>query len=69
VCGSTASGHFEVEVGDCPEAGQDSVAGLFEPTLFIDVLVDKLLLNGSTMLKHVRPDSMLEFGVGGAVRV
>ena len=69
MCGSTASGHFEVEVGDCPEAGQDSVAGLFEPTLFVDVLVDKLLLNGSTMLEHVRSDSRLGFGVSGAVRV
>jgi hypothetical protein len=64
-----ASGLFEVPVGDFPKACQDSVAGLFEPELSVDVLADKLLLDGSVMLLHVGADARFGLCVGSGVRV
>jgi hypothetical protein len=46
-----------------PEAGEDPVAALVEPVLLVSILLDKLLANGSAMLKQVGADTRLGFDV------
>jgi hypothetical protein len=76
LAGHAAAGHFGGEAGEFPEAGEDPVAGLSEPVLLVHgtpgqvrILLDKLLANGSAVLKQVGADTRLGFGVRSGVGV
>jgi len=69
LAGDAASGHFGAEVGNFPEAGQNSFAVQVQPVQSVGLLLDELLLHGGAVLEHVGADTGFGFGVGGGVGV
>ena len=67
--GSAIAGHFGVQIGDLPEAGQDPVSGQAASAQFLGFLLDEPLLDGGAMLKHVGAHTRLGFEVGGGIGV
>jgi hypothetical protein len=61
--------HVGVQVGDFPEAGQDSLAAQVLPALFLRFLLQEAIVHGGPVLEHVGADPGFGFGVGGGVGV
>jgi hypothetical protein len=61
--------HVGVQVGDFPEAGQDSLAAQVPPALFLRFLLQEAIVHGGPVLEHVGADPGFGFGVGGGVGV
>ena len=45
--GNAVAGHFGVQVGDFPEAGQDLLAAQVQPAQFLRLLLDELLFTAA----------------------
>ena len=67
--GHAVSSHVGVQVGDFPEAGQDSFAALIQPALLLKFLLQEAIMRGRPVLEHVGADPGFGFGVGGGVGV
>jgi hypothetical protein len=67
--GHAVSSHVGVQVGDFPEAGQDSLAALIQPALLLKFLLHEAIMHGRPVLEHVGADPGVGFGVGGGVGV
>jgi hypothetical protein len=67
--GHPVAGPFGFQVGDIPETGQDFVAAHVEPTEFLGILLDELLLNGGTVFNDVGADTRLGFDVSSWIVV
>jgi hypothetical protein len=67
--GHAVSSHVGVQVGDFPEAGEDSLAALVQPALLLGLLLHELFMYGGPVLEHVGADPGFGFGVRGGVGV
>jgi hypothetical protein len=67
--GHAVSSHVGVQVGDFPEAGQDSLAAQVQPALLLRFLLHALFMHGGPVLEHVGADPGFGFGVRGGVGV
>jgi hypothetical protein len=67
--GHAVSSHVGVQVGDFPEAGQDSLAAQVQPALLLRLLLQEAIVHGGPVLEHVGADPGFGFGVGGGVGV
>ena len=67
--GHAVSSHVGVQVGDFPEAGQDSLAAQVQPALLLSFLLHEAIMQGGPVLEHVGADPGFGFGVGGGVGV
>ena len=67
--GHAVSSHVGVQVGDCPEAGQDSLAAQVQAAPLVRFLLQETIVHGGPVLEHVGADPGFGFGVGGGVGV
>jgi hypothetical protein len=67
--GHAVSRHFGVQVGDFPEAVQDSLAAQVPPAQFLRFLLHALFVYDGLVLEHVVANTGFGFGIGGGVRV
>jgi hypothetical protein len=67
--GHAVSSRVGIQVGDFPEAGQDSLAAQVQPALLLGLLLQEVLMHGGPVLEHVGADPGFGFGVGGGVGV
>jgi hypothetical protein len=67
--GHAISSHVGVQIGDFPEAGQDSLAAQVLPALLLRLLLQEAIVHGGPVLEHVGADAGFGFGVGGGVGV
>jgi hypothetical protein len=67
--GHAVSSHVGVQIGDFPEAGQDSLAAQVQPALLLRFLLQEAIVHGGPVLEHVGADAGFGFGIGGGVGV
>jgi hypothetical protein len=67
--GHAVSSHVGVQIGDFPEAGQDSLAAQLQPALLLRFLLHEAIVHGGPVLEHVGAHAGFGFGVGGGVGV